>query len=376
MQCSHFDAGRCRSCTQLPQPYPQQLAAKQQRARDALASWPELDWLPAIDSAESGFRNKAKMVVSGSWRRPELGILDADGKGVDLSDCALYSPGLQASFATLESFIALAVLSPYNVALRRGELKYLLLTESDTGELMLRFVLRSDEAVERIRLHLPMLRQALPQLRTVSVNLQPEHKAILEGEQEILLTPETPELTIQVNDLPLRLRPQSFFQTNTPVAGALYAQARDWVEQAEPSRVWDLYCGVGGFALHVASRWRDVVGVETSRDAVASAQRTADALGYARLRFHAGDATAFAQQADAAPELVIVNPPRRGIGAELSRWLESSGVETLIYSSCNVESLARDLALMPSLQPRQARLLDMFPHTPHFELIVRLQRTR
>ncbi|SHG47601.1 23S rRNA (uracil747-C5)-methyltransferase [Hydrocarboniphaga daqingensis] len=283
MQCSHFDAGRCRSCTQLPQPYPQQLAAKQQRARDALASWPELDWLPAIDSAESGFRNKAKMVVSGSWRRPVLGILDADGKGVDLSDCALYSPGLQASFATLESFIALAVLSPYNVALRRGELKYLLLTESDTGELMLRFVLRSDEAVERIRLHLPTLQQALPQLRTVSVNLQPEHKAILEGEQEILLTPETPELTIQVNDLPLRLRPQSFFQTNTPVAGALYAQAREWVEQAEPSRVWDLYCGVGGFALHVASRWRDVVGVETSRDAVASAQRTADALGYTRL---------------------------------------------------------------------------------------------
>ncbi len=247
MQCSHFDAGRCRSCTQLPQPYPQQLAAKQQRARDALARWPELDWLPAIDSAESGFRNKAKMVVSGSWRRPVLGILDADGKGVDLSDCALYSPGLQASFATLESFIALAVLSPYNVALRRGELKYLLLTESDTGELMLRFVLRSDEAVERIRLHLPTLQQALPQLRTVSVNLQPEHKAILEGEQEILLTPETPELTIQVNDLPLRLRPQSFFQTNTPVAGALYAQARDW--SSKPNRRVSGTCTAASAAL-------------------------------------------------------------------------------------------------------------------------------
>lgn len=376
MLCSHFDAGRCRSCTQLPVAYDLQLAAKQDRCGDVLASHSELQWLPPVASRESGFRNKAKMVVSGSWRRPVLGILDTAGQGVDLSDCGLYSPGLQSCFAALAEFITLAVISPYNIALKRGELKYLLITESDVGELMLRFVLRSEEPLGRMRLHLPALMAALPQLKVVSANLQPEHKAVLEGPQEILLTPDAPQLTIHVNQLPLHLRPQSFFQTNTEVAAALYRQARDWVDELEPASLWDLYCGVGGFALHCASPWREVVGVETSADAIASAEQSRDELGLKRVQFKALDAGAFALGNDTVvPELVIVNPPRRGIGAELSRFLNESAARWVIYSSCNAESLARDLAMMPALTPRRARMLDMFPHTQHYEVILLLERS-
>jgi 23S rRNA (uracil747-C5)-methyltransferase len=69
-----------------------------------------------------------------------------------------------------------------------------------------------------------------------------------------------------------------------------------------------------------------------------------------------------------------VNPPRRGIGSELSGWLEASGVRDVVYSSCNAESLARDLAAMPSLRPVRARLLDMFPQTTHYEVVTLLQR--
>lgn len=373
MHCSHFDAGRCRSCTQLPIPYDQQLTAKQQHCQDVLAAHEGLQWLPSVPSAEAGFRNKAKMVVSGPYRRPVLGILDAQGQGVDLRDCGLYSPGLQSCFGALSDFITLASISPYNIALRRGELKYLLVTESDIGELMIRFTLRSEEPLERMRRHLPELLEALPQLKVVSANLQPEHKAILEGEREILLTEES-QLTIHVNDLPLHLRPQSFFQTNTAIAAALYAQARDWVDELEPASVWDLYCGAGGFALHSASPWRDVTGVETSADAIASAEQSRDELGLKRLSFRTLEAGAFAAMGEAVPELVIVNPPRRGIGADLSRFLNDSTARWLIYSSCNVESLARDLALMPQLKPQQARLLDMFPHTEHYEVILLLER--
>ncbi len=373
MHCPHFDAGRCRSCTQLAQAYDQQLAAKQQHCRDALAACDGVHWLAPVASAESGFRNKAKMVVSGSWRRPLLGILDAAGQGVDLRDCGLYSPGLQSCFGALTDFITLAVLSPYNVALKRGELKYLLVTESDVGELMLRFVLRSEEPLDRIRLHLPALLRAVPLLKVVSANLQPEHKAILEGEREIALT-DVQRLRVHVNGLPLYLRPQSFFQTNTAIAAALYRQARDWADELEPTSIWDLYCGVGGFALHCAGRERDVVGVETSAEAITGAQASRDELGLHRLRFEVLDATAFAAAERAMPELVIVNPPRRGIGDALCRLLDGSATRWVIYSSCNVESLARDLAAMPTLKPRQARLLDMFPHTNHYEVIALLSK--
>ena len=314
MQCSYFDAGRCRSCTLLEQPYARQLGGKQRHCQDLLAAYPGLDWLPPVASRESGFRNKAKMVVGGTVEHPSLGILDARGQGVDLRDCGLYPASLAACFPTLAAFVTRARLTPYDVPRRRGELKYLLVTESPDGELMLRFVLRSEEPLGRIRKHLPALLAALPRLSVVSVNLHPDHKAVLEGDREIVLT-EQATLRMSVNGIDLHLRPQSFFQTNTEIAAALYRQAREWVDEASPASVWDLYCGVGGFALHCAHPSRAVTGIETSREAVASAETSA--AGLAGVRFEAGDATAFAVAADRAPEVVIVNPPRRGIGAEL-----------------------------------------------------------
>jgi 23S rRNA (uracil747-C5)-methyltransferase len=333
-----------------------------------------VEWLPPVASAAWGFRNKAKMVVSGTTDAPVLGIVDARGKGVSLADCPLYPPALQACFAPLAEFIRRAQLAPYDIAARRGELKYILVTLAEhSGELMVRFVLRSQGPLSRIRKLLPELLAALPGLRVASVNLQPEHKAILEGEQEIVLT-EQASLTMRLNGIPLHLRPKSFFQTNTAVAEALYRQGREWVEELEPESVWDLFCGVGGFALHVADGRREVTGIEISSEAIASAEQSRDELGLARVRFRALDATDFAVGNSGVAELVIVNPPRRGIGAGLCRFLEESAARWVIYSSCNAESLARDLAQMPSLRLRRARLLDMFPHTAHYEVITLLER--
>lgn len=378
MHCSHFTARRCLSCTELPVAYPDQLNAKQRHCAELLSAWPDIDWLTPVSSPESGFRNKAKMVVSGSARRPVLGILGADGRGVDLRDCALYSASMQASFEAMADFIRDAGLRPYDVAQRRGELKFLLVTESPDGELMLRLVMRSEAQLPAVRAELPNLLQRLPELAVVSVNLQPEHKAVLEGEREIVLSSgpsELGDLRMRVNDRVLHLRPQSFFQTNTEIAAALYRQASDWVDEIRPASIWDLYCGVGGFALHCAGLWRKVTGIEVSAEAIASAIRSRDELGLARMDFIVADATDYVRAASERPDLVIVNPPRRGIGEPLARLLdESLAVESVIYSSCNAESLARDLRWMPQFEPVQARLLDMFPHTGHFEVIVLLRR--
>ncbi len=374
MQCSYFDAGVCRSCTLMGTAYPDQLADKERHCRRLLAEHEDLRWLPALPSRESGYRNKAKMVVGGTVTAPTLGILDTEGHGVDLRGCGVASPGIQAVMPALGAFVTRAALVPYDVPTRRGELKHLLVTESPDGELMLRFVLRSQEPVARLRKHLPSLLAELPRLAVVSVNLLPEHKAVLEGEREIALTGTT-TLRMRVNGLDLHLRPQSFFQTNTDVAAALYRQAQHWVQDLAPTSVWDLYCGVGGFALHCAGPGRAVTGIETSEAAIASARQTAHEAGL-DVEFAVGDATAFAVGAGRDPELVVVNPPRRGIGPELGGWLERSSVRHVVYSSCNAVTLARDLAAMPSLRPREARVLDMFPQTTHYEVVVLLERDR
>ncbi len=371
MDCPHFDAGRCHSCRWLPRPYDDQLAAKQAACAGALPD--SVSWLPPLPSAESGFRNKAKMVVTGNIEDPRLGILSEGATGVDLRDCGLHVPAVQRALPVLAAFVTRAALAPYDIDARRGELKLVLVTASPDEELMVRFVCRSQEPVARIRKHLPWLRERLPGLVVATVNLQPEPKAVLEGEQEIVLTADK-ALTMRSGDLALHLRPQSFFQTNTAVAEALYAEATGWAAELAPAEVWDLYCGVGGFGLHLAGPGRRVVGVEVSAEAVASATDSAAEAGLDGCTFLAGDATSYARTAGTVPDLVVVNPPRRGIGEELARWLEESGVASVLYSSCNPESLARDLDRMPGLAPVRGRLFDMFPHTAHAEVLVLLRR--
>ncbi|HET20223.1 MAG TPA: methyltransferase domain-containing protein, partial [Chromatiales bacterium] len=198
--------------------------------------------------------------------------------------------------------------------------------------------------------------------------------AILEGEEEIVLT-ERQSLTMWLNGLPLHLRPRSFFQTNSHVAARLYASARDWVEEIGPEGMWDLFCGVGGFALHCAPHVRGTVtGIEVSQEAIESARQSAAELGLANILFRALDASDFALGQSEVPELVLVNPPRRGIGADLCAFLDASPARWLLYSSCNPASLAQDLARLPSFEPVRARLFDIFPHTAHSEVLVLLRR--
>ncbi len=410
MECAHYDAGRCRSCTLLPLPSPVRVQRSQDEiARllteattasgtapadtsgtapaDASGEAAGIRWLPPVTGPDAGFRNKAKMVVSGTVNDPILGILDETGAGIDLRDCPLYPASVLRLLNAVPALIRRAQIPPYDVTRRRGELKHIIVTVSADSELMVRFVLRTPKPVGRIREHLSVLTDAVDGVRVVSANIHPQHSAVLEGAEEIHIAGDR-HLPMRQGRVTLQVLPRSFVQTNTAVAGQLYEQVAAWVneivasrdagsagEQAAGLRVWDLYCGVGGFALHVAAPGRAVTGVEVSAEAIASAQAAAAEAGLT-ADFHVADAAGWAAeqgQAGELPDVVVVNPPRRGIGA-LAAWLEDSGVADVIYSSCNPVTLARDLKQMPSYRVEAARMLDMFPHTAHAEVVVRLRR--
>jgi len=374
MQCALYDAGRCRSCQWLEQPVSQQLAAKMADLQQLLSSSTVEEWCAPVSGPETGFRNKAKMVVSGSVEKPLLGMLHRDGTPEDLCDCPLYPASFAPVFSALKPFIARAGLTPYNVARKRGELKYLLLTESQLdGGMMLRFVLRSDTKLEQLRAALPSLQAQLPQLKVISVNIQPVHMAIMEGEQEIFLTDQQ-ALAERFNDVPLWIRPQSFFQTNPTVASELYATARDWVRALPVQHMWDLFCGVGGFGLHCATPEMQLTGIEIAPEAIACAKQSAVELGLHNLHFQALDSTQFATNQGNVPELVLVNPPRRGIGKALCDYLSDMAPPFIIYSSCNAQSMAKDFSHLPAYRVARVQLFDMFPHSKHYEVLTLLIR--
>ncbi|EKS1843798.1 23S rRNA (uracil(747)-C(5))-methyltransferase RlmC [Cronobacter muytjensii] len=374
MHCALYDAGRCRSCQWIEQPLDTQLAAKMSDLRALLAELPVAEWCAPVSGPEQAFRNKAKMVVSGSVEKPLLGMLHRDGTPVDLTECPLYPASFYAVFAALKPFIARAGLTPYNVARKRGELKYLLLTESTLdGGLMLRFVLRSTTKLAQLRAALPALLAQLPQLKVVTANIQPVHMAIMEGEEEIWLT-EQQALAENFNGVPLWIRPQSFFQTNPTVASALYAAARDWVRALPVNHMWDLFCGVGGFGLHCATPAMTLTGIEIAPEAIASASASAQQLGLRHVHFQALDSTDFATGQQAVPDLVLVNPPRRGIGEALCDYLSRMSPKYLIYSSCNAQTMAKDIKQLPGYRIARVQLFDMFPHTAHYEVLTLLVR--
>ncbi|AKE96728.1 23S rRNA (uracil(747)-C(5))-methyltransferase RlmC [Cronobacter sakazakii] len=374
MHCALYDAGRCRSCQWIEQPLDTQLAAKMTDLRTLLAALHVGEWGAPVSGPEQAFRNKAKMVVSGSVEKPLLGMLHRDGTPVDLTECPLYPASFYAVFAALKPFIARAGLTPYNVARKRGELKYLLLTQSTLdGGLMLRFVLRSKEKLEQLRAALPGLLAELPQLKVVTANIQPVHMAIMEGDEEIWLTQQQ-ALAESFNGVPLWIRPQSFFQTNPTVASALYATARDWVRALPVNHMWDLFCGVGGFGLHCATPEMTLTGIEIAPEAIASARASAQALGLRNVHFQALDSTDFATGQQAVPDLVLVNPPRRGIGKALCEYLSHMAPRYIIYSSCNAQTMAKDIGELPGYRIARVQLFDMFPHTAHYEVLTLLVR--
>ena len=265
-------------------------------------------WLEPMVSEESGFRSKAKMVVGGTVDEPTVGILDADDHGVDLRGCPLYGAELAEAFPVFAEFITVARLEPYDIPARKGELKHIIVTASPDGELMARFVARSTESLSRLRKHLPWLLDKLPRLVVVTLNVLPEHRAVLEGDQEIVLT-DRDTLRIDLGKVVLHARPQSFLQTNTDIARRLYSLVAEWVDERASATVWDLYCGVGGFALHCARAGRTVVGVETAQQAVLAARRSAQDMADAGM---AGALEASFVAADATEWVRGRRRPRRG----------------------------------------------------------------
>ncbi|GAA1554910.1 methyltransferase domain-containing protein [Brevibacterium picturae] len=399
LECHYFNDGLCRSCTFIETPHAQQVADKESWCREVLANHSPAAWLPSVVGADRDFRNRAKLAVGGSLGSVTLGILDQGFYGVDLRECGIQAPQIRAIIPVIGQFLNDSGLDPYDVNARRGELKFVHITAAPSGDLMVRFVVRSQHGLDVLRTRREQLIELAPAATVVSVNLLPEHKAVLEGSREEMLLGDS--LRMNLGRVDMHLRPQSFFQTNTDVAISLYNQIAAWVDEIAPDSLWDLYCGVGGFALYCAGATgqqtsrtvtgvgdgdgavsRRVTGVELSDQAIESAKISAAELGFdsqpgTTVEFLAGDATEFAEANLATgerPDCVIVNPPRRGIGVRLSTALEDSGIEHIVYSSCNPLTLAKDLDRMPSYTVARARVFDMFPHTKHLEVAVVLER--
>jgi len=368
--CSYFDTHLCHSCRWIDYHYGEQIKLKSEQLHALLNKYQPNEWAKPVTSQLKGFRNKAKMVATPTPEGVVLGLSEE----VSLIDCPLYDLSMQTALHTIQGWLRELGIKGYDVKLRKGELKYVLLTRSKSnGTMMLRFVLRSHGIISRLEGAVEELIKRAPELKVITVNIQPVHMAILEGDEEIFLS-EQRRLEERFNGIPLYIRPKSFFQTNPEVAEKLYRTASEWIDEIKPARLWDLFCGVGGFALHCSAPEREIIGIEIEPEAIECARDSAAQLEMTNIRFESLDAASFGANSGEKPDVVIVNPPRRGLGEQLCKWLEKVSAEHLIYSSCNAVTLAKDLERLGSYEIQKVQLFDMFPHTEHYEVLVFLKK--
>jgi 23S rRNA (uracil1939-C5)-methyltransferase len=162
-------------------------------------------------------------------------------------------------------------------------------------------------------------------------------------------------------------------QTNTGAAERLYARIRELAALTGRETVWDLYCGAGAIGLYLASEAAVVWGFDIQEEAVAAARANARRLSFPHCRFLAGDLRQTLPRAmrEAEADVLVVDPPRAGLEAEVADILVRLPAKRLIYVSCDVATQARDMArLQHAWRAERAWPVDMFPHSSHVENIL------
>ena len=176
-----------------------------------------------------------------------------------------------------------------------------------------------------------------------------------------------------------RLSVPSFFQINRAQTERLYAQALDFAGLTGTETVLDLYCGIGTISLALAQRAAQVIGAEIVPQAIEDARANAARNGVDNVRFLCGDAGQTAAQLareGIRPQVICVDPPRKGLAPEVPAILAGMAPERIVYVSCDPATLARDVKRLAELGYRTVRAqgVDLFPRTAHVETIVLLQR--
>jgi 23S rRNA (uracil1939-C5)-methyltransferase len=388
-RCAHF--GTCGGCAYQDVRYEVQLEELRGAVEEGLAPLGGVEVEPVRPCADPyGYRNKMDFTF-GARRWVEPGEPEGVDKSfalglhvpgrfdrvLDVERCEIQFEEGNAILATLRREARGRGLPPWDPREHEGLLRHAVIRKgSATGELLL-YLVTSRTAEAEVDLYLAAVLAAHPELTTVVQGVTARASAVAVGDEERILHGPG-RIRERLGGRTFEISPTSFFQTNTAQAEALLALVAELVEPAGGT-LYDLYCGCGSFALCLSDAFDAVFGFELVEAAVEDARRNAAAGGVERVQFVAGDlaATIGGDRAGAPPpDVVLVDPPRAGMHPEVVAALRRLAPPRLVLVSCNPRAAGRDLAplVLDGYTVRRAIPLDLFPHTPHVECVLLLER--
>ena len=371
--------GRCGGCQFRHMDYAEELWAKRQRVTDALerVGGVHLDMPPVLGASDPlRYRNKVQLPVAqgknglavGYYRPRSHDVLDAE-------DCLLQPEAVTAARRAFKRWMEQRRVTAYDEGTGKGLVRHLYVRTNSRGETLCCLVANGEDLPFEAELT-DALRQAVPALAGVVLNVNRKDTNVILGSSYRTLWGRD-WLEEELCGLRFRLSVPSFFQVNREQTELLYQTALDFAALTGKERVLDLYCGIGTISLCLARRAGRVVGAELVPQAVKDAKENAGRNGVSNVEFFCGDAGAVAQKLEREgmrPQVICVDPPRKGLGPEVPAILAQMAPERIVYVSCDPATLARDVKRLAGLGYRavKARSVDLFPRTAHVETVALL----
>lgn len=403
--CEHF--GICGGCKWQNLPYEEQLKAKQQQVFDQLTRIGKVElppFQPILGSVKTKeYRNKLEFGCANKrwYTKEEIAALPPkeEGQEGNLSESAI---GFHITGAfdkiypikkcwlmddlhneirnEISRYAKENSISFYDIRAQHGLLRDLMMRNSNTGEFMLLVQFHYDEEGDEQKAMqlLQHIADIFPQITSlIYVDNQKGNDTF--GDLELTTFKGTNFIYETMEDLKFKVGPKSFYQTNTDQAYHLYCVARSFAQLTGGELVYDLYTGTGTIANFVAHQAKQVIGIEYVPEAIEDAKENSHVNGINNTLFYAGDMKDILTddfiQEHGQPDVIITDPPRAGMHADVVKVILNAAPKRIVYVSCNPATQARDLQLMDAdYKVAAVQPVDMFPHTPHVENVVLLER--
>lgn len=371
-------AKQCGGCDFWHMDYETECAIKAQRVMDALnrLGGQNLTELPITGGKTCiGYRNKAQYPMGSGKKHPEAGFYQkGTHKIVPIDRCLIQPEYADLAKKTVMEWVNTYRIPVYEEKSHTGLLRHIFVRYgAASGEVLVCLVVNG-KRLPRERELTDLLREKIPGLKSVALNVNTaKGNRVLGEETRILWGSDAIEDTLC--GLKFRISPRSFYQVNRDQAELLYGKALKAADLHGTETVLDLYCGTGTITLCLAGKAKTVIGVEVVDAAIEDAKENARRNGIENARFFCADAGQAAQklwEEGIKPDVIVVDPPRKGLSADVIDAIVKMSPDRVVYVSCDPATLARDVKLLMErgYALTHAEAVDMFPRCSHVETVV------
>lgn len=371
-------AGKCGGCAYRHLTYPEELWAKRQRVQDALTRIGGLDLtVEEILGAKNPehYRNKSQYPVGADG---SIGFFQArTHKVVPIRRCLIQTEAADRTAQAVGEWMRRYKISAYDETTGKGLVRHVCVRVNRKGESLCCVVVNGNKVPREPELA-AYVTAAVPHTVGVLLNSNTRRGNVVLGDKYRTLFGRN-YLMDTLCGLEFKLSMPSFYQVNRDQAEVLYGKALEFAGLTGNETVLDLYCGIGTITLCLAKAAKRVIGAEIVPPAIRDAKENALRNHIENAEFFCGDAADIAAKLESdglRPDVVTVDPPRKGLAPEVIASVAAMGPEKVVYVSCDPATLGRDVKIFREFgyEAKRAAAVDMFPGTAHVETVVLLSK--